>query len=330
MPRLRTTPDDFVVDELPLFPATGEGPHTFVRVEKRGRTTEQIARALARAAGVDPRDVGYAGRKDRDAVTRQFFSLPAVDPERALGFELEDARVLEATRHRHRLRVGQLRGNRFEIVVREVDDAQAQAAEASFEEIAVRGMPNRFGEQRFGRDGDNADRARALLRGERVGADRRELRFLLSALQSAVFNEALARRTLALDRLEPGDVAMVHASGGSFLVEDIDREQPRADRFEISPTGPIFGSRLLAAGGAPALREAAAMAACGLDAATPPEPPRGLRLRGARRPLRVPLAEASFEREPGAVRLRFALPAGSYASVLCECLFPALRPPTFS
>lgn len=329
MPRLRATPDDFVVDEIPLYPATGEGTHTFVRIEKRGRTTEQVARALARAIGVDPRDVGYAGRKDRDAVTTQFFSLPGVAPETALALELEGVRVLEALRHPHRLRTGQLLGNRFEIVVRDVDDEiEAAAAEAAFASLVERGMPNRFGDQRFGRDGDNAARAIPLLHGEAFRGDRRELRFLISALQSAVFNAVLERRPLPLDRLELGDVAMIHASGGSFLVEDLDREQPRADAFEISPTGPMFGSRLLATAGAPAAREADAMAACGLDPGRPIVAPRGIRLRGARRPLRVPISEPSFTREPGAVRLRFVLPAGSFASVLCECLFPTLRQPS--
>lgn len=327
MPILRASPEDFVVDEIPLYPALGEGEHTFVRVEKRGRTTEEIARALARAAGISPREIGYAGRKDRDAVTRQWLSVPSLDPARALDLVLDGARVLEALRHRHRLRVGDLRGNRFEIVVREVDAAAAAHAEARLAELVAHGMSNRFGAQRFGRDGTNADAGRAILTGERRANDRRAARFLVSALQSAVFNEALRLRSLPLDRLEAGDVAMRHESGGCFVVEDAAREQPRADAFELSATGPIFGSKVLAPCGAPAERERAALAACGLDPDATLRPPPGLRLRGARRPLRVRPEAVSLTREPDLVRLAFTLPAGCFASVLCEELFPDLAPP---
>ena len=103
-PRLRATPEDFLVDEVAAFAPSGEGSHTFVRIEKRLRTTTEVARDLARAAGVAARDVGFAGRKDRMAVTRQWFSLPGVDPERALSFDLPGVRVLEAARHPHKLR----------------------------------------------------------------------------------------------------------------------------------------------------------------------------------------------------------------------------------
>jgi cysteine synthase len=117
MPRIRTVVDDFFVDELPLYEPTGDGGHTFVRIEKRERNTEEVVRALARAAGVTHRDVGYAGRKDRRAVTRQWLSVPGLDPTRALSLSIPGVRVLEAVRHPHKLRTGQLRGNRFEIVV---------------------------------------------------------------------------------------------------------------------------------------------------------------------------------------------------------------------
>jgi tRNA pseudouridine13 synthase len=118
MARLRSEPEDFRVDEIPLYAASGEGGHTFVRVEKRLRNTEELARELARAAGARPADVGYAGRKDRVAVTTQWFSVPGLAPEAALALELHGARVIEAHRHPHKLRTGQLRGNRFEIVAR--------------------------------------------------------------------------------------------------------------------------------------------------------------------------------------------------------------------
>jgi len=180
------------------------------------------------------------------------------------------------------------------------------------------GLPNRFGTQRFGRAGDNAERGRAVLAGRLRPRDRRAARFWVSALQAAVFNEVLARRPLPLDAVEPGDVAQVVASGGLFRVEDPDREAPRAAAFEITATGPIFGSRVLEPAGAPAERERAARAACGLTEEDLRCARPGLRLRGARRPLRVPLRDVSLAREPGALRLHFTLPPGSYATVLVE------------
>jgi len=320
--RIAASPEDFVVDEEPLYPAAGEGGHTFVRIEKRLRNTEEIARALARFAGVRPGDVGYAGRKDRVAVARQWLSVPALDPERARGFEGDGFRVLEAVRHPHKLRTGQLRANRFELVVRELSPAQVSGAGAALSALAGRGLPNRFGAQRFGRDGRNADAARALLERGEVGGDRRAARFLLSALQSEVFNACLAARTLPLDAVEAGEVAYLHGSGGSFVVEDAASESARAARFELSAAGPIFGTKLLAATGAPGRREHEVFAAHGIPEAL--RLPPGLRLRGARRPFRVqPEAVACEHVGSDAVRLAFTLPPGSYASVLVETLFAA-------
>jgi tRNA pseudouridine13 synthase len=331
MPAFRTTPEDFVVEELPLYAPTGEGDHTFVFIEKRLRNTEEVARALAHAAGVSPRDVGYAGRKDRVALTRQWFSVPGFAPEQALAFALAGVRVLEASRHPHKLRTGQLRGNRFEIVVREVDDATVEKAVERLAAGARRGVSNRFGEQRFGRDGDNAAAGLAVLReaasGTRPrrgrGPDKRALRFAVSALQSAVFNEALLRRQAPLDGLELGDVAVVHASGGAFLVEDLAAESPRAARGEVSATGPIFGTKTLAPAGAPARREREALAAAGIDPDAPLPAIPGLRLRGSRRAVRMLPTQASATREGDALRLCFTLPAGSYATVLLAELLDA-------
>jgi tRNA pseudouridine13 synthase len=318
--RLAMTPEDFVVDEIALFAPSGEGGHTYVRVEKRGRTTEEVARLLARLAGAPHAEVGYAGRKDKQAVTRQWFSVPGITPEAALALEAEGVRALEAVRHGHRLRTGQLRGNRFELVVRELSAEQLRRAATAAERIRRVGIPNKYGAQRFGREGDNAERARALLAGREAGRDRRAARFLLSALQAEVFNAFLRTRPLPLDALEVGEVATIHASGGSFVVEDLTREAPRAAAFEISASGPLFGTKLLRPRGAAAEREAAVLRAAGIP--DPVLPPRGIKLRGARRPVRVPVPDLSLEPvAESALRLRFTLPAGSYATVLAEALF---------
>lgn len=319
----RGAPEDFVVEEIPLYAPSGDGGHTFVWVEKRLRNTEEVARALARAANVAPRDVGYAGRKDRIAVTRQWFSVPDLDPERALDLALPGARVLAAARHPHKLRTGHLRGNRFEITLRGVGSARAERVDGRLADAARRGLPNRFGAQRFGRGGGNVAVGLAALRGEKPAgsgpaADRRTVRFAVSALQAAVFNEALRLRETPLDGLEDGDVAVVHASGGLFRVDDAAVEAPRALRGEVSATGPIFGAKTIDPGGAPAARERAALAACGLDpAAVRPRIP-GVPLRGARRSLRMFPAETSVAIDGDDVRLRFTLAAGSYATVVIE------------
>jgi tRNA pseudouridine13 synthase len=176
-------------------------------------------------------------------------------------------------------------------------------------------MPNRYGAQRFA--GDAVERGRRLLAGGRAPRDRRRARFQVSALQAAVFNAALAVRSAPLDAVEEGDVAVVHASGGLFVVEDVAREAPRAAAFEISATGPIFGTRVIQPGGAVAERERRVLAAHGVRLDTLVAP-RGIRLRGGRRPLRVRPEDTRLDVVPEGVRLRFRLPPGSYATVLVE------------
>ncbi|MFP6654367.1 MAG: tRNA pseudouridine(13) synthase TruD, partial [Myxococcota bacterium] len=184
---IRSCPEDFIVIEQPLYLPCGEGGHTYLYIEKRGRTTEQVAGELARACQVAPRDVGYAGRKDRHALTRQWFSVPELDPERALDLNLISSEILEAKRHGHKLKTGHLRGNRFEITLRG-QGAELETVRERAEGLLRKGMPNRYGSQRFGMNGDNAQQARRLLAGGPAPRDRRAARFLISALQSEVFN----------------------------------------------------------------------------------------------------------------------------------------------
>jgi len=326
-PVLRSKPEDFVVIEEPLYPASGSGGHLFLYVEKSGRTTEQVARDLARAAGIPGREVGYAGRKDRHALTRQWFSLPGVEPEEALSFELPGARVLEARRHEHKLRTGHLRGNRFEIVLRGEGLEAIGAVQQRASELVRRGMPNRYGAQRFGRGGDNAERARQMLATGRAPRDRRAARFLLSALQSEIFNAVLDERREGFDSVELGDLARVEQSGGLFWVDDLERDRARAADFEISATGPIFGTRMRAPTGEIAALEQRIFERFGLPAPDALRLPRGLRARGSRRPLRVrPEALLIEPLESGeGLRLCCGLPAGAYVTVLIEDLVGPVR-----
>jgi tRNA pseudouridine13 synthase len=313
VPILRACPEDFRVDEGLAYAPSGEGGHTYVHVEKRMLDTEDVVRILARAARVRPSEVGYAGRKDRRAITTQWLSVPGLDPDEARAVEAPGLRVLDAVCHPHKLRVGRVRSNRFDLVVRGVDAARVAAMHDAVAEIRDRGLPNRFGPQRFGRGGRNVERAIALARGEWRERDRRKARFLHSALQAHVFNAVLDARPLPIDEVELGDVAQVVASGGLFVVEDLERERPRSAAFEISATAPIFGPKAKAPGPPVAEREREVLRKLGLEDMPVPA---GVRARGDRRPIRVPVPDLEATVEGDDVRLVFTLPSGSYATVL--------------
>ena len=315
-------PEDFQVEELPLYAPAGEGGHTFVRIEKRLRTTEEVARDLARAAGVRSAEVGYAGRKDRMAIATQWLSVPGLDPSRALAISLPGVRVLEAVRHPHKLRTGQLRANRFSCLLRDLEDARCDLVRERLRDAEERGLPNPFGAQRFGRDGDNVQRGLALLGEGRVSGGRRAARFLVSAVQAAVFNDVLEARAQPLEAVETGDVALRHDSGGRFVVIDAALEAPRARAFEISATGPIFGHKVLSPEGLPGELERRVLASYGIDPDALPRLP-GVRLRGSRRAFRVRPQAPQVQREGPHLRVDFTLLPGCYATLVLEALVGA-------
>jgi tRNA pseudouridine13 synthase len=322
---LRATPEDFRVDEVPAYPPSGAGSHLYLRVEKRGRTTPDALRAIARVLGVPDRDAGYAGLKDRDAVTTQWLSFPvARDPEPA-SLEGPGLRVLEVSRHANKLRAGHLRGNRFAIAVRGGDAARARDAAAA---LAARGLPNFFGPQRFGTGGRNAEVGRALLHGERTpeagraARDRFLRRLSISAYQSLLFNRWLAERMadgLFAAALR-GDVMKKLDTGGLFDCEDPALDGPRVARFEISPAGPMFGHKLRPAAHEALAREERLLAAEGIalgDFARG-----GGEAEGTRRAARLRV-EAAVEPLDDGYRASFELPKGSYATVVMRELTKA-------
>ncbi len=316
-----------MVEELPEVIPSGEGEHLYLWVEKRGRDTPEVAQAVARAFSVSPRAVGYAGLKDRQAVTRQWFSVPVSQSAAASTvLDIPGARVLETSRHGHKLRTGALRGNRFWIKLRGVRNRGA--LEPLLELLLARGVPNWFGPQRFGRRGDNALLGAALIgvgshplaaRAQRDGFLRK---LALSALQSELFNRLLAARVSEgrLGALEQGDVVPAPEDQRPLLVRNVAPDDSLAGRvqaFDAAVTGPMFGSKMLEAEGRPAAREQEALSQAGLQREMFARG--GRELRGTRRPYRFKLAGVDLREEPDALVLAFNLPAGAYAtSILRE------------
>lgn len=315
---VRRSPEDFQVDEVPAYLPSGAGSHLYLRIEKRGRTTRDAVRTLAHALGVPERDAGWAGMKDRDAVTTQWLSFPvARDPDPAT-LEAPGLRVLEVSRHGNKLKAGHVRANRFAIAVRGGDLARAAAAADA---LAARGLPNFFGPQRFGVEGMNAVVGRALVLGEktpearRAGRDRFLRRLSLSAFQSSLFNRWLVERLAdgLFATAITGDVLKKLDTGGLFTCEDPAVDGPRVARFEVAPAGPMFGHKLRPAAGEALAREERILAAEGIALADFARG--GGEAEGTRRPARLPVAIALEALEDGYLA-RFELPKGSYATVV--------------
>ncbi|WP_376756012.1 tRNA pseudouridine(13) synthase TruD [Archangium violaceum] len=317
----KLVPEDFEVEELPAYQPSGEGDHLYLWLEKRGRDTREVVKALASALGVDEGDVGVAGMKDRQAITRQLLSVPAKGEARLPEFSLEGVSVLWSRRHGNKLRTGHLKGNRFRLRLRGVKDVGA--ARESFTRLSVRGVPNYFGDQRFGREGDNADFGRLLVLGQRLPRrpDKFQRKLYLSAFQSRLFNRALVDRLRAgtFDTALLGDVLRKEDSGGLFVCEALEVDGPRAASFEVSPAGPLFGPKMTAAAHSVAEAEAKLLADEGV---TLDDFRRGGdETQGGRRPYRVRLGNPLLEVDGEDLVLTFELPKGSYATeVLHELL----------
>ena len=379
---IKEAPEDFLVEEIPLYSPCGEGEHLYVEVEKQGLTTFDLLNRLARVLGVRERELGYAGLKDARATTRQTVSIPGVKPDQVFGLELEGVRILSARFHRNKLRPGHLAGNRFTIRIRQIREGSLDEARDVLHVLQNVGVPNRFGSQRYGSLGNSHLIGGALLRQNfeeaarqivgdpsmisnerwRMGAERfaggdlegalaalparyrderrmiqaliegrsaraavlgmprKLLRLYLSAYQSQLFDRMVTMRLATLDILWAGDMAWKHDNGACFFVEDPASEQPRADRFEISPSGPLFGYKTTLARGQAGLME---------ESLLDKEKLRlkdfrlegGLGMEGERRPLRVPLNGVDVTADGADLVLAFSLPKGSYAtSVLREVM----------
>ncbi|MHC4881709.1 MAG: tRNA pseudouridine(13) synthase TruD [Planctomycetota bacterium] len=382
---IKTIPADFVVEEIPQYEFCGEGTHVYAFVQKKNMSTQDLIDLVARTVGVRKMDVGYAGRKDARAITRQWLSIEHIDPAALLQVESKNIKILETTRHTNKLKVGHLTGNTFTIRLRNMNGAADEAlitAQKVLDVLITKGVPNYFGPQRFGYRGDSHLLGEAIVKNNAKGFfdillgrpelnpddefiharklyeqgeyelamyqwhsafgehrkslktlirlnghfkkalrqfDKRLLRLFVAAWQSDRFNRVLAARMPDIDTLYDGDVAHKHDNGACFSVENASVEQPRCKAFDISPTGPLVGDRMIRTTGPagdienPLLDE--------LDLSE--DDFKRLKKQGGvggRRPMRykpenIKIAAGSDEHGEY-LELHFDLPSGCYATVL--------------
>ncbi len=379
----KESPEDFQVEEIPLYPCSGQGEHLYLWIEKSGISTRELLNQLTRALGLKEREIGYAGLKDARALTRQMISVPFIKLEQTEKLNLKNSKIIRKDRHSNKLRLGHLAGNRFIITLRNTTPGAPARAAAILEQLQKQGVPNLFGEQRYGILGNSAQlglllvqkkftefcyellgdpqlirnpdwkkSAEAYRQGDlkrslenlpkRMRDEQRLLRLLsdgkphrtaalslplnllrlfLSAAQAHFFDRLLMHRMGDLDRLLDGDIAVKHSNGACFRVEQATTEQPRADTLEISPSAPLFGSKVMLAEGVPGQQEKELLEESGLklDNWNLRD---GLTMQGERRPLRVPLRHVEMMvNGTHSLTLSFNLPKGSYAtSVLREII----------
>jgi tRNA pseudouridine13 synthase len=317
---IKVTPEDFTVEEIPAYQPEGEGEHLFVHLTKRGITTEEVQKALARAFGVNLRDVGSAGIKDKHAVASQYFSVllkNQTDPQRVYDLEKQLPVTIHSTRpHRNKLKRGHLQGNIFTVRVTDLPVRPGEAAaraRRTAEKLRQIGLPNYYGPQRFGMHGDNAGQGREILQGTRRVRKKSLRSFLLSAYQSHLFNSYLVRRITdgLYHTMLCGDIARKLETGGIFVVDNAEAAQERLDVGEISYTGPIFGKKMKVPQAAAAQLEDAVLAEQGIER----ELFAAAGLSGSRRQ-GILIPEIDVQPEAAALHLLFTLPSGAYATVL--------------
>jgi tRNA pseudouridine13 synthase len=313
--RIKVEPEDFEVEEIPAYDASGVGEFLYLWIEKRDMGAQYFAGQLARRLEIPSGEIGTAGLKDRRAVTRQWVSVPIRAEANLSKIDGNGMKLLEVRRHSNKLRPGHLRGNTFRILIR---DAVGDPATV-IGRLRQTGLPNFYGTQRFGRDGDTLQIGLDLIRktpGSRPVRNPFLKKLSLSAVQSALFNAYLAKRMAdgLYSRVVSGDVMGKLPYGGIFTVEDVAAEQARFDRREIVTQGPIFGTKMFPAKGEAATREAAILSEHGFDRQS--FAGFGKLVLGTRRHNIVYLDELTHETAADGVRVSFTLPAGSYATVV--------------
>jgi len=334
------SPRDFTVEEIPLYEFSGTGEHLIVQVRKKGLSTWELTDLLSNCLGIPRRQIGYAGLKDKHALTTQYLSLPASVEKELERFEHEGVKILDMTRHENKLRVGHLKGNRFRLRFKKVLGVQKEKIDQVLDWIEARGMPNYFGLQRFGTEGNNWQEGQALVEGKLRIRERKMREFLISAYQSKLFNDWLGRRiglsrlleefserevegieklpaeTLAgtkrqkhFFKILAGDWMMHYPYGRIFIAEDLASEAAKFAAKDRCPTGLLPGKKVKRA------LEPARIIEAEYDDQRIAE-------QGSRRYAWVFPAEIRrrYVAEKAHYELSFTLPKGSYATVLVAML----------
>jgi len=335
----KQSPADFVVTEIPLYDFAGEGEHLILKVRKKALTTWKMLEIFSNRLGIRVRDIGYAGLKDKDAMTIQYISVHRKHEEAIKSFSHDQIKILEMTYHNNKLRIGHLKGNRFFVRLKKVNPTDAKKIDSLLKWIAENGSPNYFGWQRFGREGDNYETAREIIEGKRKMRDRKKRDFLMSAYQSHLFNLWLSKRieisrlfeglkpkelkdlfvwndeiikqihkTPHFFKLLPGDVLQHYPHGKLFTVDDLHEEAGRFKNHDVSPTGLLSGQK--------------AKQATGLAWEIEKEFVEEVPAQGGRRyawiwPEEI---EGRYKKEEWHYELHFTLPRGSYATVVLEMI----------
>ncbi len=371
-------PEDFIVEEIPLYDFSGEGEHTILKIEKCNVSTFDAIRRICRQIKFKDKNVGLAGLKDSQAITQQYLSFQLVPEESFRDIDIRDVKILNIYRHNNKLRRGQLRGNKFTCIIREVDENAEEIAQKIAEEIKKSGLPNYYDSQRFGMLDNNhvlglclikrdykgfvsefmkslaepaPDAYEAILQEfyheawEKTPDNRRDelkilhtivqfddferavktlpkrtLKLLVSSFQSYLFNDLLDVRidNGKFNTFDKGDVAYLHRNGAAFVIEDVDAEILRCKNFEISPSGPIFGTKSLLAEDAPGEIEREILEKNGLELEDF-KLGDGLGQKGARRPFRIKVENLQVNADSEKnLHVEFELPSGSYATILLK------------
>jgi tRNA pseudouridine13 synthase len=334
------SPRDFTVEEIPLYPFSGSGEHLILKVRKKSLSTWEMLDILSSQIGLRRREIGYAGLKDKHAMTIQYISLPVSYEEKMSSFSHENIKILDMFRHDNKIRTGHLKGNRFRLRFKKVLGIQRDKIDSTLDWIEKNGLPNYFGTQRFGRDGVNWLEGRDLAIGRKKMRDRKMREFLISSYQSYLFNGWLSRRveicrlledftpeetenilslpasTLAgarkqksFFRILGGDLMMHYPYGRLFEAEETYDESIRMASKDISVTGLLPGRRVSRASG-------------GAGEIEKPFDDERISERGSRRYAWIfpHSIERRYIPEKAHYELEFTLPKGSYATVVADML----------
>jgi len=334
-----SSPRDFTVEEIPLYEFTGEGEHLILQVRKKELTTWEMIDIISNHLGIKRRDIGYAGLKDKHAMTIQYISLLAKDAANIENFNHEKIKILSTIKHNNKIRVGHLKGNRFHIRLKKVLGVQKDKLDSVLKWIKANGVPNYFGNQRFGTDGNNWVDGQKIIEGKLKIRDRKTKEFLIGSYQSYLFNHWLSKRieislllekfseeeseaVLGLEKgtlrgtkaqanffkLLEGDLMMHYPYGRVFFVEDLATEAERFATKDIAPTGLLAGTKVKRAiSSAGEIEE---------------EFDKETKQNGARRYawIQVEKIEKKYIPEKAHYELSFFLPKGSYATNVLDVL----------